>query len=506
MIEDCCLPRVTLSFGMPSQAYPSNNQIPHPNTEEMQARQVFQQLASNKPPLQQGKKKKKLILFGSIGLSLLLLVGIYAAIFANKPAGIPTTTEVTIRFWSKSIEEDVMADVISDFEAENPLIKVIYEKQSETDYKERLKTRLELKNVSALPDLVELDEVWIPELYKNLTGYTSTGPFERFSKQGMKNNAVTNTVYGVPFKFDSIALAYNIEHLAEIGLDETDFNRLDWSSLLLRSKNLTKTKKTKLPNSSLEYDQIIRAGIGIGSPATVTNADTILQLLLVQNEAAIYDPVKKAFTLGPKFDEVMNFYTNFAMEGAWDDSLGNDITAFAKGDVSMVLVRPADIDTIVALNPKLKFNTVLPAKIGGISDISLSTSLAMPKSRPYQQQAQKFVEYLSRPDTGTKLFMGENRNTFVPSQLESLNEIPKDSPFAVYSDIAPSVEKFVSPDFEETSKILRNSLTQGYKDTFGKLTNGQKPVRFIMSSAVIQQDLNNLVKVLNPTPSPTAVK
>lgn len=442
-------------------------------------------------------KKKKLVLGGiSVFLVVLSIVGIIAATSRKTPAKV-VPTPVTLNFWGLNLEEESMKGIIEQFEAENPLIKVKYEKQSDTEYREKLTERLKIKNLAALPDIVEIDESWLDQLYPYFNKITDSNISSRFSVQTIKNNSVNNSLYAVPFKFDSLAIAYNKQHLAENKLDETSFNRLDWSSLLTRAKELTVTVKAKDQNNK-EYDIIRRAGMAIGNPKYVTNGDKIFELLLIQNDANIYNSKTKKFTLDEKFNDVVNFYTNFAVEKVWDDTLGNDIQAFATGKVSMIIVRSGDIDKIKASQPDLQFATVLPARIGGIKNISLSTSLASPLGRPYTAQTVKFLEYLSRPEHGTKLFNSTNRKTFVPAQLQSLSQISRESPFSVYSDINSNAERMAAPDFEATSKVLKNFLSENFEATFAKATPGSV-TKFKFDSNRLQTQLNALL--LSPTPS-----
>ncbi len=461
--------------------------------------QALQQMAgvADKPKSSLLSNKKVLAIGGGI-LVLLVIVGLLAVF--SKPKTANTNVPVTLTLWGTSVDEETMAPILDDFTKEFPLIKVTYEQQSQTDYKDRLKKRLQLKNVTALPDVAEMDEVWMDELSPYFKVVSDTKVAERYPDLSRKNNTVSNYLFGAPFRFDTIALAYNKQYMSEINLSETDFNKLDWSSLVIRAQNLTKTQrvkidetvKTNLPKDY--YDKLIRGGISIGSPANVTNADKILELLLIQDDANIYNATTRKFVLDSKFDEVVTFYTNFAKENVWDDTLGNDLDAFASGKLAMILVTGRDIDYIQKINPNLKFVTVLPARIGGIRDISLSTTLVMPSSRPYYAQSQRLIEYMTRPSTTTKLFNAKNRNTFIPAQLESLASIPKESPFAVFFDICPNAERFKTPDYENTNELLKKYLQDGFNRNFGQLAKGQKLQTFVAPSSNLQASLNDLLK------------
>jgi len=455
-----------------------------------------------KPKFNPLKNKKILLLSGVILLIFLVLIAILYAVLKPKTKP-PVNQPVTLNFWGTSVDDEAMKEIIANFETQNPLIKIKYEKQLLTGYDDRVKTRLQLNNASALPDILEMDTTLLDEVYGNLSPIQDKSILSKYSSTSVRNNSVNTTTYAVPYKFDSLALAYNQQYLSEISLNETDFNKLDWSSLVIRAQKLTKTQKIKVNNKDVE--ELIRGGIAIGSPANVTNAEKILQLLLIQDDANIYDPKKRVFDLGDKFNDDLKFYTNFALNNVWNDKLPNDIEAFTQGKVAMVLVRSQDIDQIKSRNPNLKFVTVLPARIGVIKNISLSNSLALPRVKKNQTQALKFLEYLSRTEVGNSMFNLKNTNTFIPSQLESLNQIPKESHFSVFSSLDPTAEKFITPDYTATSKIMNTYLTDIFKDNYSRLQPGDKLKEFRADPTPLERNLNEFIKAkFKTTPTATA--
>lgn len=449
--------------------------------------------------------KIKVILIIIVALSI-VLGGLFVALNRNQPSPTqPAGGPVTLTFWGRSIEADVMDEIIRDFEVENPLIKVRYERQLESNYKDRLFSRLEIKNIGALPDVAEIEEVWLDEFSSFLSPITNSEIPSRYAQQARENNSVwvpdpvsktmVSRLYGAPFRFDSLVIAYNKGHIADYvsqqKINGIDFSSLDWSSLKERAKSLTKTRVIKNPRGE-ETTELIRGGISLGSPTTVTNADKVLQLLLIQNNANIYDTTTKRFVLDSKFDEIMRFYTDFTLgEKVWDNTLGNDIAAFSQGRVSMILVQAEDIDAIEKLNPSLDFVTALPAHIGSIQNISLSRTLVTPAIRANKVEANKFMEYLTRPEIGTKLHKAKNRNTFIPAQSQSLKDIPQNSPFSIFSTVNPSAKKFMSPVYENVSEEMEMFLEQSYQTNM-TAAGGQKLNTFEYRSKTLEDSLNKI--------------
>lgn len=437
-------------------------------------------------------EKNKNFKIGFIGFGFVILALVIVIVVNLLAQPKPTVQqEVTITFWTRSISKDAINEIISEFEKENPLIKVKHEIQSDTDYKNRTITRLKSFSTN-MANIVEVDESWIEELFTTLSPINDAKILSRYSTVSLNNNSFNNNVYGVPFRFDGLLLAYNKDHIAEIAFTEEDFNKLDWTSLANKAKSITKTKKSINTNNK-QFDQILRSGAAIGSPRTVTNAREILKLLILQNDASFYNPQKKQYTLDAKFVEVTNFYGNFTVQNIWNDSLGNDIKSFAEGKTSIVFVRSADIDEILRLNPNLNFTTTIPPKIATLINISLSQSLVIPNYMPNYNESVKFLEFLTRNENSIKLFNAKGRQTFIPAQITTLNKIPRGSPFAAFSDINPTAQRLKSHDESHVNDILDNYLLEVYDNYYLTAIPGDKtPLNFEYKK--IELALNNSIK------------
>ncbi len=471
------------------------NQV-SPNYEQnLQNQQIVSQMRQlTKPKNKWFRDKKKLMLFGGGILILVLIFSLVFVLMGGSQTPINQTTK-TITFWTREIDEDIVNGIISDFEKENPSIKVKFEKQSETDYESRMTTRLKLKSPN-MGNIIEIEESWLSENFIYFNPIVNTTVLGRYSNASLKNNTVSNQIFAIPFTFDTLVLAYNVNHIQEIGYNQETFNKLDWTFLSSRVKTLTKTQKAPVTGSKTEtYDMVTRAGIAIGSPKNVTNAEEIFQLLLIQNDSKNFDPTKRQFKLDTKFIDVQKFYTDFTVSNVWKEYIGNDIEGFINGKVSLVLVRTKDIDYIKQKNSTLNFSTTTPAKIGGIQTISLSKSLAVPNHMPNYSESIKFLEYFTKVENGMKLFNSKNaENTFIPGQLACLNQIPRNSPFAVLSDISPTAEKFNAPYYTDTTNLLSTYLTESY-DNYYRLypqATSLQPLKYETSR--FETELNNLVK------------
>lgn len=370
--------------------------------------------------------------------------------------------QVEITFWTRNgyINKEALEEIISNFEKENPNIKIKHEFQSDTNYKNRIITRLK-NNTGELADVIEIDENWLNQIYIYVNPIQDSNIIDKYSPAIVENNSINSNLYAIPFQFDSILLAYNTDYFKSKGITQKDINKLDWTDLALKAKEHTTTEKVSKNN--IEYQKIKKSGIAVGSPITVKNAKEILKLLIIQNNANIYDNLENKYNYNNKLSDVLDFYFNFSKKNIWSNELGDDITAFAKEDVYMVFVRSSDIDQIKKINPNLKFEVTITPKISIMKSISLSKSLIIPKTSPHYKESLKFIDYLTSKENSIKLFNSKSDYTFIPAQVDSLNEIPKDSIFSTYSDLITTSEKFKSHDEEEFDKVLNNYLISIYQ-------------------------------------------
>jgi multiple sugar transport system substrate-binding protein len=459
---------------------PQNQNIPNNSSTTSQKGQLLKDLII----------QNKFIVFTLLGLIITALIIGIILVFLPKQQTV-VETPVTIKFWTRSINQEVMENIIRDFEAENPLIKVKLEVQSDTDYKNRIITRLTSSSPN-MGDIVEIDESWIDEVYTQLLPITSNTILSRYTKTILDNNTLNTLVYGVPFRFNSLVIAYNRDHLAEINFTEADFNKLDWTGLAIKAKSITKTEKT-INSDKKQIEKIIRSGAAIGSPKNVTNAKDILKLLIMQNNASFYDSKTKKYALDSKFEEALKFYTEFTTQKIWDDSLGNDIKTFAEGKTSIVIVNSKDIDEIIRLNPNLNFATAIPPQISTIRNLSLSQSLVIPSYLPYYEQSVKFLEFLTRPENSIKLFEAKGSDTFIPAQITALNKIPKGSYFAVFADINPTAQRIKTHNQETVDEIIDKYLRGVYDGYYKDLAQKSGKIELKFKSEELEQMLNSSI-------------
>jgi multiple sugar transport system substrate-binding protein len=180
-------------------------------------------------------------LFNFLGLMMVIAIAIIACQSLQLPSNPSTSTAVTIKLsgWGGSpVEQKLLRQVLQDFEAQHPTIKVKYEVISD-QYMDVIKTRLVGE---AAPDVFYLDALEAPFLMSQnvlepLESYiTPTFDLTDFEDTLLDSFKYQNHLYGLPKDYSTLALFYNKKAFAAAGLSNPPAT---WDELRNYSKQLT---------------------------------------------------------------------------------------------------------------------------------------------------------------------------------------------------------------------------------------------------------------------------
>ncbi|MEK9178338.1 MAG: sugar ABC transporter substrate-binding protein [Patescibacteria group bacterium] len=299
---------------------------------------------------------------------------------------------VTLIYWGLWEDPNVVSQVISDFERQNPNIKIDYSKQDIKDYRERLSTRI--KEGSG-PDIFRFHNSWYPMLSE----YLLPLPQSVITKDEFVKNYYPVTrydlvkkgaIYGIPLHIDTLALYVNREMFEAAGLSPPK----TWEEFRDVAYSLTVKD---------EEGNIKTTGAGLGTFENVSHAPDIISLLLIQNGVDVYK-----LSLDQRLYDTLDFYTSFAREGQsiWNSTLDNSLVAFSKGNLAMFFGYSWDLFTIRALNPDLAFE-VIPVPqldIDAPKNFSSYWAEGVSSESKHKKESFLFMEFLARKDTQEKLF------------------------------------------------------------------------------------------------------
>ncbi|MCF2147258.1 ABC transporter substrate-binding protein [Desmonostoc muscorum LEGE 12446] len=183
--------------------------------------------------------KSKLLTFFGVAIAIAIaFIAFHNLQLTSKPLA-STTITVKLSGWGGNpVEQKLLRQVLQDFEAQHPAIKVKYEVISD-QYMDVIKTRLVGE---AAPDVFYLDALEAPFLMSQnvlepLDNYiTPEFDLADFEDTLLDSFKYENQIYGLPKDYSTLALFYNKKSFAAAGLSNPPAT---WDELRSYSKQLT---------------------------------------------------------------------------------------------------------------------------------------------------------------------------------------------------------------------------------------------------------------------------
>ena len=312
-----------------------------------------------------------------------ILIFIFGPQITNKNT-IPVGS-VTIKF-SGFEDENVMKPLVQEFERSNPDIRVIYDRQSNTNYRTRVQTQI---SEGAGPDVFKIHSSWI----KMFSGDLAEAPAEIFNLALFQNSffpvvmdnfVIDNKIIGVPDTIDGLALYYNEEILSSAGVSvPKNWQEFVDAATKMTVKDLTGVIKT--------------AGAALGTASNIDYWPDILGLLLLQQPG-----VNPAEPGSLQTAEVLKFYTGFVIDPSrktWDTTLISSTAMFAQGNLAFYFAPSLEASRIAATNPNLKFKIIPVPQLPGrnVAWASYWGNAVSGKSK-HIKESWKFAKFLSEKE------------------------------------------------------------------------------------------------------------
>jgi len=362
---------------------------------------------------------------------LLILIVVLAAGYAIYKFGLPRlrgVQEVTLSYWGLWEPDEVMKEVLAEWEKEHPKIKINYTRQSHREYRERLQSAL-ARNEG--PDLFRFHIAWLPMFKNELepvpASVMSASQFESLYYPVMTTNLRSGGDYlGIPLEVDSLALFYNQEIFQAAG----KLPPASWDELRKLAIELTTRDET---------GKIQTAGVALGTTGNVEHWPDILGLMMIQNGANLANPT------GNLARDALVFYTIFSKtDRVWDDTLPDSTLAFATGKVAMYFGFSWDVFEIKAINPNLDFRVVSAPQLPGTDTAWASFWVeGVAKKSGLKEEAWEFLKFLSSPEITEKLYQAESKVRLFGepyARVDMASRLKSDPMVAPFIDQAPKAE------------------------------------------------------------------
>ncbi|CEI06695.1 sugar ABC transporter substrate-binding protein [Xanthomonas citri] len=299
--------------------------------------------------------------------------------------------KTTVRFWAMGKEAEVVAELVADFEKQNPTIHVDVQNIPMTAAHEKLLTAFA---ADGLPDVCQLGNTWLPE-FALLDTLEPMQPYVARSKivdpadyfPGVwDTNLVDGTLYGVPWYVDTRLLFYRKDLLREAGYSQ-------------------------MPKTWAEMEQVmaaIKRKVGPDRYAILMPLNEFEQQLsfaLQQDDRLLRDHDNYGNFRGAGFRKALGFYDNMYQQG-WapkvsETQVSNVWYEFFNGYYAFYLSGPWNVREFKLRQPpgmEGNWGTApLPGPNGLGAGIAGGSSLVIFKSSQHKDASWKLIEYLSQP-------------------------------------------------------------------------------------------------------------
>lgn len=405
--------------------------------------------------------KASALIFGIITMIFIFIVFILPVFI--KSGGVTGSSDNVLVYWGVNEDEGVMNVIISDFERDNPNIKVSYAKQDPTDYRERLTTRV--KNGTG-PDIFTFHNSWYPMISDILSPLPSNiidpqdlqKDYYPIAAEDLVKNG---KVYGLPLEMDTLSLFVN----TKIFSDGQESYPKTWQEFIDGSAKLTKRD---------ENGRILTAGAAMGTYNNVDHAPDIISLLFVQNGVDLHN-IQKSKT---KTEDAIQFYKNFALveNSVWDSTLDKSLLAFSQGKVAMVFGYAKDFVSLKKQNPSIPIKVIPAPQLYAADKKNIGSYWVEGISAKSKniEAAQAFINYLSRPDVLEKIYLEDSKTKGYgrPYPIKVLSSKIQDIDYSVFLTEANSAKStpFVDATFDNgindnLGNLLRDIISS---DSFGQ--------------------------------------
>lgn len=359
--------------------------------------------------------------------------------------------KIELTYWDASWNQQIAPEVIKEFEAKNPNIKINVEFFPIDGMND--KYLLALKNKSG-PDLIDIAADWTTP-YAAVGGLLALDDYIAKDKVDMndfwpgalKTIRVNGKVYALPYRSETHGLFYNKALFQKAGLDPAKAPQ-NWDELLADAQAISKSGDIAFGlvgklSGDLSY-QLINFIRSFGG-----------DVLSEDNKKALFDQ--------PEAIAAVKYYVDlYRNKLAPDSALSNTNTdsrnLFASGKVGMFLSGNYDIDPIKQANANLDFGTAMyPQAVGKERKLTLGGwNIAATSFTKHPEAAWKFVNFIASPEISAKY-----SNTFSSRKSAMSNpkyQDPLVQPFTKmleYGEPMPSV-----PQISQIRDILNNHVQQ----------------------------------------------
>ncbi|MBN1826000.1 MAG: sugar ABC transporter substrate-binding protein [Candidatus Eisenbacteria bacterium] len=306
----------------------------------------------------------------------------------------------TLRFWAMGREGEVVQELMSGFEGENPGLHVEVQQIPWSAAHEKLLTAHVGRST---PDVAQIGNTWIAEFVAlralerlDERAARSAGvPEESFFPGIWDTNIIDGALYGIPWYVDTRVLFYRKDILARTGRDAVPETWEEWREAMMEIKASADPDHYAVFLPTNEPTQAVIFGLQAGST------------LLAENGT------RGAFS-GPAFRRAFRFYIDLFRDGlappVSNTEVSNLYREFARGYFAMYITGPWNLGEFRNRLPEELQDewAVAPLPGPGSADAGVSlaggSSLVLFRESREKEDAWRLVEFLSRPENQLRFY------------------------------------------------------------------------------------------------------
>lgn len=302
---------------------------------------------------------------------------------------------VTIQWWTPNWDEPESREMVSEFEANNPDIKIDLVITDWNTYKEKITTALTGRNVPELYTVLLTDVRPFAKLglleSLNILGEEAGIDFPDFVQPALEITSVDDAIFGVPFRYDGSGIYYNIDILKEAGYDSFPTT---WDEMILMSAKLKDLGYTPfawpLGQQANAVTRLVQQLYTYGGSVLAEDQKTCL----LNSDAAKTALSKIKETLD------MGYASSSSME--IDNTIMRNM--FGTGQIAFNFSGPFDIDTLLTDYPNLDFATAVIPGIDGMGPTTANGwGIVMSSGSKNKEAAARFLSYITTPENQARL-------------------------------------------------------------------------------------------------------
>jgi len=391
-----------------------------------------------------------------------------------------SATKIRFSFWGSPAELPPYQEIVKQFEAENPDIKVEIINYPWSTYFDKIQAMMAAEDA---PDVMFLHTIpsWAAKgVLEDLTPYIekSNFPVSAYNQELLSTFMYKGRIYGFPRDNDTTVLFYNKDLFDEAGVPYPDYS-WDWQKFLDAARKLTKRDAR---GRVIQWGVVLERNkwhlwIHMNGGRIVDNYDSPTKCTL--NERAAVEAIQFIADL------ILNY--KVAPSIAELAQLGSSAELFTTGRVAMVLTNAAQINMFVT-NKSLRFGVApLPYKVTRSNTLGGAGFVMYSKSKN-KDAAWKFMQFLCGPK-GQAIFAKSGDAVPAMRTPETVN--------AFVSNPPSEQERLIF--FTETGFGVKFPQIPGWWEIFEYVTRELDYVWTGQNSAVevleyVTEEVNNMIK------------